>query len=90
MSAAKETMKTALSAKLYQIWKAQSDKATQDGKESEDPNVVMKQMADDMAEAISAEVEAYVAKGFIVPAGATPPGGGTVTFAPTTWYLTFT
>lgn len=90
MSAAKETMKTALAAKLYQIWKEQSDKATQDGKESEDPNVVMQDMANKMATAISDEVETYVAQGFIIPAGATPPGGGTVTFAPTTWYLTFT
>ena len=83
-------MKAALQQKFFQIWKAQSDKATQDGAESESPDVVMQKMAGDMAEAISAEVEAYVAKGFIIPAGATPPGGGTVTFAPTTWYLTFT
>lgn len=90
MSAAKETMAQSLSAKLYQIWKAQSDKATQDGKESEDPNVVMKQMADDMAGAISDEVEAYVAKGTITPAGSTGPGGGAVTFVPTIWTLSFT
>ena len=90
MSAAKETMKAALQQKFFQIWKAQSDKAKQDGAESEDPIDVMQDMADKMAKAISDEVEAYVAQGFIIPAGSTPPGGGTVTFAPTTWYLTFT
>ena len=90
MSAAKEAMKTALQQKLFQIWKSQSDKATQDGAESENPDDVMQKMAGDMAEAISAEVETYVAKGTITPAGSTPPGGGTVTFVPVVWTLTFT
>ena len=66
MALIKDTLKSSIEQGFIKLWNAQSDKATQDGAESQDPKDVIKQMASDMADVIADAVDAYIKSGDII------------------------
>lgn len=65
MALVKETLQTSLYEGLYEIFSNQAKKAT-NGDEQEDPEVVIKKVANDMADVIAKAVDEYVKSGDIV------------------------
>ena len=65
MALIKATLQQRLYSGLSKIFVAQSNKATS-GDENEDPNEVIKQIADDMASVISDAIDEYIKSGDIV------------------------
>lgn len=65
MALVKSTFKSSLESKLYDIFKEQADKATS-GSEDENPDDVIKNVADKMAAAISDAVDKYIKSGDII------------------------
>lgn len=65
MALIKETLKTQIESGLKVIYKAQAAKATQDGAEKEDPNKVIDEICNKMAEVLSAAIDTYIRSGDI-------------------------
>lgn len=66
MALVKETLKSSLRDGFSRLWKAQSNKATEDGAESQDPEVIIDNMASDMADVIANAIDSYIRSGDIV------------------------
>ena len=84
-TAAYTAMYTSIQQGLLKLWQDQSAKATMEGEESKDPNVIITQMSNDMAKIIADAIETYVAAGQIIISGANitgSNGGGPVAFTP--------
>lgn len=65
MTLVKDTLQLSIYSGLYQIFKKQADKAA-NGDEDEDPQVVINQIANDIAATIADAVDNYIKSGDVI------------------------